>query len=166
MIFRQATPHDLPTIYEILEGAIRRLGAMGVDQWQHGYPNRARIAQDVADGVGYVIEEEDRVVAYGAVIFTGEEAYRAIEGRWLTEEENYVVVHRMCVAEEVVGHGFGRRFMEAAEQLSRGRVQSFRVDTHADNRVMQALLPRLGFTPCGIIYFESRRLVAFEKIIE
>ncbi|MBR2072596.1 MAG: GNAT family N-acetyltransferase, partial [Alistipes sp.] len=107
MIFRQATPHDLPTIYEILEGAIRRLGAMGVDQWQHGYPNRERIAQDVAEGVGYVIDEEDRVVAYGAVIFTGEEAYRAIEGRWLTDEENYVVVHRMCVAEEVVGHGFG-----------------------------------------------------------
>lgn len=166
MIFRQATPHDLPTFFEILEGAIRRLGAMGVDQWQHGYPNRARIAQDVAEGIGYVIEEEDRVVAYGAVIFTGEEAYRAIEGRWLTDEENYVVVHRMCVAEEVVGCGFGRRFMEAAEEMARGRVKSFRVDTHADNRVMQALLPRLGFTRCGIIYFESRRLVAFEKIIE
>lgn len=166
MIFRQATPRDLPTIYEILEGAIRRLGAMGVDQWQHGYPNRERIAQDVADGVGYVIEEEDRVVAYGAVIFTGEEAYRAIEGRWLTDEENYVVVHRMCVAEEVVGRGFGRRFMEAAEEFAHGRVKSFRVDTHADNRVMQSLLPRLGFTRCGIIYFESRHLVAFEKIIE
>lgn len=166
MNFRQATPYDLPTIYEILESAIRRLGAMGVDQWQHGYPNRARIEQDVAEGIGYVIEEADRVVAYGAVIFTGEDAYCAIEGRWLTEEENYVVVHRMCVAEEVVGQGFGRRFMEAVEQLSRGRVRSFRVDTHADNRVMQSLLPRLGFTRCGIIYFESRYLVAFEKIIE
>lgn len=165
MTFRQATKTDLSAIMTILEAAIRRLGAAGVDQWQHGYPNRARIEQDVAEGIGYVIEEEDRVVAYGAVIFTGEEAYRAIEGRWLTEEENYVVVHRLCVADEVVGHGFGRRFMEAVEQLSRGRVQSFRVDTHADNRVMQSLLPRLGFTRCGIIYFESRHLVAFEKIL-
>lgn len=165
MTFRQATKTDLSAIMTILEAAIRRLGAAGVDQWQHGYPNRARIEQDVAEGIGYVIEEEDRVVAYGAVIFTGEEAYRAIEGRWLTEEENYVVVHRLCVADEVVGHGFGRRFMEATEQLARGRVQSFRVDTHADNRVMQSLLPRLGFTRCGIIYFESRHLVAFEKIL-
>ena len=92
MIFRRATLHDLPTIYDILEGAIRRLAAMGVDQWQHGYPNRARIEQDVAEGIGYVIEEEGRVVAYGAVILTGEEAYRTIEGRWLSDEENYVVV--------------------------------------------------------------------------
>ncbi len=57
MIFRQATPHDLPTIYEILEGAIRRLGAMGVDQWQHGYPNRERIAQDVEKTVATVAYE-------------------------------------------------------------------------------------------------------------
>ena len=165
MIFRPAMPEDVPAIMTLVEAAVRRLAAMGVDQWQDGYPNRGRIEQDVAEGIGYVIEEADRVVAYGAVIFTGEEAYRAIDGRWLTDEENYVVVHRMCVAEEVVGHGFGRRFMEAAEQLSRGRVQSFRVDTHADNRVMQSLLPRLGFTRCGIIYFESRHLVAFEKIL-
>lgn len=165
MIFRPAMPEDVPAIMTLVEAGVRRLAAMGVDQWQDGYPNRGRIEQDVAEGIGYVIEENDRVVAYGAVIFTGEEAYRAIDGRWLTDEENYVVVHRMCVAEEVVGHGFGRRFMEAAEQLSRGRVQSFRVDTHADNRVMQSLLPRLGFTRCGIIYFESRHLVAFEKIL-
>ncbi len=57
MIFRQATPHDLPTIYEILEGAIRRLGTMGVDQWQHGYPNRERIAQDVEKTVATVAYE-------------------------------------------------------------------------------------------------------------
>ena len=166
MEFMLAKQEHLTALCAITEDAKAQLKRMGVDQWQHGYPNRARIVQDVADGVGYVIEEEDRVVAYGAVIFTGEEAYRAIEGRWLTEEENYVVVHRMCVAEEVVGRGFGRRVMEAVEEMARGRVQSFRVDTHADNRVMQALLPRLGFTRCGIIYFESRRLVAFEKIIE
>ena len=166
MIFRPAMPEDVPAIMTLVEAAVRRLGAMGVDQWQHGYPNRARIEQDLAEGFGYVMEEDGRVVAYGAVILTGEEAYRAIEGRWLTEEENYVVVHRLCVAEEVVDHGFGRRFMEAVEQLSRGRVRSFRVDTHADNRVMQSLLPRIGFQCCGTIRIDGRPFEAFEKIIE
>lgn len=159
-------PEDVPAIMTLVEAAVRRLGAMGVDQWQDGYPNRGRIEQDVAEGTGYVIEENDRVVAYGAVILTGEEAYRTIEGQWLTEEENYVVVHRLCVADEVVGRGFGRRFMEAVEQLSSGRVRSFRVDTHADNRVMQSLLPRLGFTRCGTIRINGRPFEAFEKIIE
>lgn len=165
MIFRPAMPEDVPAIMTLVEAAVRRLAAMGVDQWQDGYPNRGRIEQDVAEGIGYVIEENDRVVAYGAVIFTGEDAYRAIEGQWLTEEENYVVVHRMCVAEEVVGQGYGRRFMEAAELFSRDRVRSFRVDTHADNRVMQSLLPRLGFTRCGTIRIDGRPFEAFEKIL-
>ena len=165
MNFRQATSRDLPTIFVILEDAIRRLGEAGVDQWQHGYPNRARIEADVKEGIGYVIEQADEVLAYGAVLFDGEPSYRTIEGAWLTEQENYVVVHRMCVAEKVLGQGFGRCFMQAVERLACDRVSSFRVDTHADNRVMQSLLPRLGFTRCGIIYFESRHLIAFEKIL-
>ncbi|MDO4758968.1 MAG: GNAT family N-acetyltransferase [Rikenellaceae bacterium] len=163
--FRKATHTDLTAILTILEAAIRRLGAAGVDQWQHGYPNRERIEADIEEGVGYVIEQEGEVVAYGAVIFTGEPSYREIEGAWLTHEEDYVVVHRMCVADKVVGCGFGRSFMQQVEALARGRVRSFRVDTHADNRVMQSLLPKLGFQRCGIIYFESRYLVAFEKLI-
>ena len=166
MIIRYAQPSDTERIMLIIADAQRFLRNCGVDQWQDGYPNRGRIEQDLAEGIGHVIEENDRVVAYGAVILTGEEAYRAIDGGWLSDEENYVVVHRMCVADEVVGQGFGRRFMEAVEQLSRGRVRSFRVDTHADNRVMQSLLPRLGFTRCGTIRIDGRPFEAFEKIIE
>ena len=72
MNFRQATSHDLPTIFVILEDAIRRLGEAGVDQGQQGYPNRARIEADVKEGIGYVIEQADEVLAYGAVLFDGE----------------------------------------------------------------------------------------------
>ena len=77
MIFRPATPADLPRILTILDAAIRRLGAQGIDQWQHGYPNRQRIEEDLKESIGYVLEAEE-VVAYGAVIFTGEEAYKSI----------------------------------------------------------------------------------------
>lgn len=163
--FRRATEEDVATIWTIVEGAIRRLGAAGVDQWQHGYPNRARIAQDVAEEIGYVIEREGAVVAYGAVIFTGEPSYAAIEGVWLTREERYVVVHRMCVADHALGEGLGRRFMEEVEALARERAISIRIDTHADNPVMHHLVQGLGFQRCGIIYFESRYLVAYEKVI-
>ena len=38
MIFRKATTHDLERMTQIMRDAIARLGAAGVDQWQHGYP--------------------------------------------------------------------------------------------------------------------------------
>lgn len=166
MIFRQAVAADLERAIEIMNAAIVRLGAAGVDQWQHGYPNAERLKSDVEEGIGYVLCDEDEVVAYGAMVFTGEPAYAEItDGEWLTSEGDYAVVHRMCVAEEYVGKGYGRRFMAEAERVAAQSKRSMRVDTHADNKVMQHLMPSMGYTYCGIIYFESRYLTAFEKIL-
>lgn len=166
MIFRQAGERDLERAVAIMNDAIRRLGEAGVDQWQHGYPNRERLERDIEEGIGYVLCEEDEVVAYGAMVFTGESAYAEISnGRWLTSEGDYAVVHRMCVAEQKVGKGYGRRFIAEAERVASQSKRSMRVDTHADNKVMQHLMPSMGYTYCGIIYFESRYLTAFEKIL-
>ncbi|MBQ4540491.1 MAG: GNAT family N-acetyltransferase, partial [Alistipes sp.] len=106
------------------------------------------------------------VVAYGALVFTGEPAYANIaDGQWITHEENYAVVHRMCVKQGLTGRGYGRRFMTEAERVAAQSKRSMRIDTHADNRTMQHLMRSMGYTYCGIIYFESRYLTAFEKIL-
>lgn len=163
--FRAATHDDLPAIREIVQAAILRLGRAGVDQWQSGYPNRALIEADVAQGVGYLLEWQGVVVAYGAVLFTEEEEYRTIEGEWLTAQEKYVVLHRLCVREEMLGQGFASAFMQQVEVLARDRVQSFRIDTHPDNLLMQRLLARRGFAPCGVVRIEQRPFLAFEKLL-
>ena len=159
MIFRKAKIEDIATITQIISAASARLGAAGVDQWQRGYPNRGSVEQDVAAGVGMVLCEGDTILAYGAVIFTGEPAYDDITGgKWLTSGE-YAVIHRLCVSEIFVGMGFAKRFMEAAE-----RVASMRIDTHPQNMIMQGLVKSLGYSYCGDVVIESRRL-AFEKRI-
>lgn len=166
MIFRKATIADLERMTQIMRDAIARLGAAGVDQWQHGYPNRERLERDVEEGIGYVLCDDDKVVAYGAMVLTGEPAYAHItDGGWLTSDDNYAVVHRMCVAEECIGKGFGREFMAAAEREAAKSRRSMRIDTHADNRIMQQMVRSMGYEYCGIIYFESRYLTAFEKLL-
>jgi RimJ/RimL family protein N-acetyltransferase len=54
--------------------------------------------------------------------------------------------------------------MLAAEAMAAERVKSIRIDTHPDNRIMQGLIGRLGYTYCGDVVIESRRL-AYEKIL-
>lgn len=164
MIFRKATVDDISAVAEIMAAASRRLGAAGIDQWQRGYPNRSSVERDVEDGVGVVLCEGDTILVYGAVIFTGEPAYDDLTGgEWLSSVE-YACVHRVCVNEIFVGMGFSKRFMEAAEAMAAERVQSIRIDTHPDNKIMQGLIRRMGYTYCGDVVIESRRL-AFEKLL-
>lgn len=165
MMMRCATEEDVAAVVAIVGEAQRRLAAQGVDQWQNGYPNAERIAEDVRAGVGRVLcDGVGGVVAYGAVIYTGEAAYDALcGGRWLTEGETYATIHRLCVAESVVGRGVGRLFMELAEREVLGNeLCSIRVDTHPDNKVMQRLIGSLGYSYCGTVVYESIRW-AYEK---
>ncbi len=42
-----------------------------------------------------------------------------------------------------------------------------RIDTHGDNKVMQNMLAKLGFTHCGTIYVDEDEYsrMAYEKVI-
>ena len=63
---------------------------------------------------------QGNVIAYGAVVFDGEPAYDAIEGAWLTDGE-YVVLHRMAVADGEKGRGVATEFMRRVEAMAHGR---------------------------------------------
>ena len=103
------------------------------------------------------------VIAYGAVVFDGEPAYDAIEGAWLTDGE-YVVLHRMAVADGEKGRGVATEFMRRVEAMAHGRgTGSMRVDTNFDNRYMLRMLGRLGFVYCGKVRYRSGERLAFEK---
>lgn len=137
--------------------------ARGSDQWQHGYPGREHIVRDLSQGYGYVLCDPEKIVAYGAVVFDGEQAYAAIDGAW-PDEEDYVVVHRLAVAEESLRQGLAILFLEKVEALARNRgVERFRIDTNFDNAPMLRTLERLGFDRCGEIRYQGDARLAFWK---
>ena len=164
MIFRKATTEDIDAVAQIMAAASGRLGAAGVDQWQRGYPNRESVERDVEQGVGMVLCEGGTILTYGAVIFTGEPAYDDLTGGEWLRKGDYACVHRLCVNEIFVGMGFSKRFMEAAEAMAAERVASMRIDTHPQNMIMQGLVKSLGYSYCGDVVIESRRL-AYEKLL-
>ena len=162
--FRRARTEDVERVVEIVRSAQRRLKESDIDQWQNGYPNRECVDGDVARGYGRVVCCEGRVVAYGALTYDGENAYDKLQGgSWITPDgAKYLTIHRLCVADEVVGCGLGRHFFALAEDEARLRVGSVRVDTHPDHRIMQHLLDSLGYRYCGTVTYESLRF-AYER---
>lgn len=98
-----------------------------------------------------------RIVAYFALLPSPEPTYDVIDGAWLTDEP-YGVIHRMASYPEV--HGIFSTIIDYAAS----RYAHLRIDTHRDNRIMQHLIEKHGFTYCGIIWLEDgTERLAYER---
>ena len=63
-----AEPEQVDAMVAITEQARANMAAMGIDQWQCGYPDRGTWEADVAAGAAYVALDEGRVVAVNATM--------------------------------------------------------------------------------------------------
>lgn len=161
--FRRAAESDIDGIMTIIRQAVNQMLREGKHQWDDTYPQRCHIADDIARGCGYVMCRGGRLAAYGAVVFSGEPAYNSIRGQWLAGGR-YVVLHRLAVADEIKGQGVAARFMAEVERMAVEKgIHSFKVDTNHDNKRMQRVLRKLGFTYCGVISYPKGERMAYEK---
>ena len=168
MLIRQAQPADIKSILSIVRSAQLSLCELGIDQWQDGYPSEEVIANDIAQGVGYVAcDNSGSVVGYEAVVLTGEEAYSQIDEHVWHTSNRYVVVHRLCVNGESRRKGVAIELLTFAGDFAlKHGVCDFRIDTHKGNVRMLALLNKLGFAYVGTIRYVSGLREAFDLKIK
>ena len=163
--FRKAKPEDSQIIWKILQQAIERRKNDGSQQWQDGYPNLETVQHDIEKEIGYVLTKNEEIAAYAAVILNDEPAYQAIEGKWLTENDFYVI-HRVAVHEDFVGQGLAKKIFTEIEKFAiKNDVYSIKVDTNFDNGAMLSILEKLGYQYCGEVYFRGSARKAFEKVL-
>ena len=158
---RLATYDDIPAIMPVIDAAREMMHASGnVNQWINGYPSETAITADIERHGGFVVEEENRVVAYFAFLPAPEPTYEKIyEGAWQNDEP-YYVIHRLASLPDV--HGIWDSVLAWAFE----RTSTLRVDTHRDNRIMQHNILKHGFSYCGIIYLLSGdERLAYQKTI-
>ena len=172
MVIRPATPADIPALRPVFEAAKGIMRADGKpDQWSApGFPDDSLLLRDIARGGGFVISsgaeggnachsglDPEFPIAYFALLPSPEPTYDVIDGAWLTDEP-YGVIHRMASYPEV--HGIFSTIIDYAAS----RYSHLRIDTHRDNRIMQHLIEKHGFTYCGIIWLEDgTERLAYER---
>lgn len=165
MTFRQAQLTDLNQILTIIDAAVARMLREGKQQWDETYPAMSDILRDLTLQQGYVLTSGRKILAYGAVVFSGEPAYDDLDGEWLSDSP-YVVVHRLAVAQEEQQRGVGGLFLRSVENMAAANgIGSFRIDTNFDNNAMLRLLEKEGFEYCGDIRYDRGSRRAFEKLI-
>ena len=166
MRIRKTAYSDIDTIMEIYAHDRSFMAEHGnPTQWgPRKWPPRELILQDIEQNKSYVCENDGRIV--GTFLFDCgtdvEPTYRIIEGGTWSLDKPYGVIHRIASDGSVKGVG------QLCIDWALGQCPYLRIDTHADNAVMQGLLQKCGFRYCGIIYVENgtspRR--AYDKITD
>ena len=170
MNIRHTTNADLDALVSLFAEARGTIAALGIDQWQNGYPSREVIAEDIALGRSYALTEEDGSLIATFVLMEHEPTYDRIEGgAWLTGDgRNYVAMHRVAVAVRRRGQGVPDRIVHFAREHARALgCRSVRIDTHEGNAVMRRMLEKRGFCHCGTIYLsDGAPRVAYESLLD
>jgi len=163
--FRKAEVDDIPLIWEILQQAIHRRREDGSIQWQDGYPNPEVVAHDIEKESACVLTFNDRVVAYCSIAINDEPEYHRLHGTWLTQGD-FVVVHRIAVADSEIGKGLATSLLLHAEEFAlQHSIFSIRIDTNFDNTAMLRIIDKLGFVYCGEVFFRGSPRRAYEKVL-
>ena len=160
---RLAKSEEIQSAMDIINAAKIHLKEQGIDQWQTGYPDYDCIEKDIILQKGYFVVENENILGYLCVDYEGEPAYHDMQGTWNTSE-SYVVVHRMAFTDKARGKGISDIVFRLVEKMSREKgITSFRVDTDSDNKKMQHILKKNGFSYCGTIWFDNSEKIAFDK---
>ena len=151
-------------IWILLQQGILKRKSEGSSQWQDGYPNREVVIQDISSKSGYVIiDENESIVAYIAVVEGIDEVYEAIEGKW-SFEGTYVSLHRLIVDQTEHHPGLGTWVLKQIENVVKDKsVNVIRVDTNFDNLSMLRVFEKLDYTYCGKVYIRGAERLAFDK---
>lgn len=147
MKIRLTKIEDLPEIMVIYDLARQFMKDQGnPTQWDGGYPSHDLIEDDIATGQSFVVEKAGQIVGTFAFIIGEDPTYQIIEkGNWRFTE-SYGTIHRIASNGQI--RGLSRQVFDFCLQ----QIAYLRIDTHADNKSMQAAILNYGFKECGIIY--------------
>lgn len=157
---RKSTPDDLNEIQRVYAYARQFMRETGnPNQWKTTNPPTQVILDDFKNGTGYVIEKGGKICGVFAFLLGEDPTYGYIEdGHWLSDAP-YGTIHRIASDGTIGG------IVKIATEFAEKTIKNLRIDTHEDNKVMQHVLAKHGFTRCGIIYLENgEQRIAFQRI--
>ncbi len=146
---RPATAQDLPRILEIYAFARIFMARNGnPTQWPSTYPPEDLLQEDIDAQRLFVVAEGTHICGVFVFALGEDPTYHLIEnGSWRSTAP-YGVIHR------IAGDGCGGVFNTALEFASH-QADHLRIDTHEDNKPMQHLVEKFGFSRRGIIYTDN-----------
>lgn len=146
---RRAQCPDMEEILRIYAHARTFMAENGnPNQWTGGYPSRELLMQDLQHGNLFVVCDGEEVCGVFFFRIGEDPTYGYLENGVWRSREPYGTIHR------IASNGHGGVF-DACLAFCRSRIGHIRIDTHHDNKPMQHLVEKAGFSRRGIIYLKD-----------
>lgn len=161
-----ATEQDTINIMNMISECIKSMEAQGIYQWNKVYPSSEIIENDIKNGAGYVIRDNNNCIAYAAINEEQSPEYSQIA--WSTDGSKVLVIHRLSVHPESQGKGIARRFMDFIEDFAvKNKYSCIRLDAYSVNTAALRLYERMGYKRLGRVFFPFRDLpfYCYEKAL-
>lgn len=151
---RKATLDDLDAVYEIIENARQLLKEDGSDQWQHGYPSKLSMQQDIEADSCYLLMYGEKIVGTGTLMPQGDTHYAYIvDGKWNHAGHPFGTINRIAIASGYRGKHFARIIMSTLISIAYGKgVRDLRISTHEKNKRVHNLVLDYGFVQRGKVF--------------
>ena len=152
--------NDLEKISKMYRDAIDNLNQIDIDQWDEVYPNKLTLKEDIEKQELYKIISGDKLL--GAVVINQETDEEYANGHF--EDDNYAVVHRLCVDPKNQNQKIGYRAMMMIENLLKEQgISSIRLDAFSKNPFSLKMYEKLGYKKVGNAQWRKGLFYLFEK---
>lgn len=162
MEFRPAGQEDIDNICELVASAIAHMREQKIFQWDEIYPTREDFLNDLKENSLFVGLVEGEIAVTFTVNRTCDPEYD--DGEWQYPEEEYRIIHRLCVNPEFQGRGVaGQTLRYIEEELRRQGIGAVRLDTFVENPPAVALYTGNGYEKRGFADWRMGRFWLMEK---
>ena len=141
----QADLDEIETVYAAARQFMRDNG--NPTQWGNGYPQRSLLEEDIRCKRLFVVSRELEICGVFMFSVGTDPTYGYIEGGVWRSDTTYGTIHRIASRSGGV--------FAACLAYCKSCCGHIRLDTHADNKPMQHLAEKHGFSRRGIIYIED-----------
>lgn len=146
-MIEKTKPEELDRIMEIYAtGKKIQIENGNPNQWLDGYPKRELVEEDIKKSISYTVKQDGKIIGVFVYFKGNDPTYDKIDGKWLDDEE-YGVIHRIASC--------GKGVFSECVDWCLNQHYNIRIDTHRDNKIMQHLILKHGFSYCGIIWIED-----------
>lgn len=118
-------------------------------QWHATYPLEEDFQKDIDNESLYVLEENNELKAFAAIMEDLEDDYEQVENRTKAPS---IIIHRLAVNTKDRQKGYAQELFSFAEQLAQQKnINCIKADTEIHNQKMNRLFQKLGYQKKGVL---------------